>query len=151
MKALLILLFPFLLTAGKPTVRNWLGTHDDVSHFYAGFFIGVGTAEVVYHYTKNPNKACWAGFAVGTMVGFAKEYIYDGYFKRGVKSKWDLFYTFWGSLISCMVTRCLFDYREHKLQINKQLQIDYLDDQIIIKPKKHHKTKWSLKNCGLLL
>lgn len=49
-------------------------------------------------------------------VGLGKEYMWDGYFKKGVKSKADIFMNGIGVVSGMMVKRCLNDWRERKKQ-----------------------------------
>lgn len=135
----LIILFPFFFMGQAPgsgqiapapqatkkqPMRDWLKVHDDVTHFYAGFFICMTASEITYYYTDRPGLSCLVGIGAGFTADVCKEFIHDKMLKKGVFSYDDLFMTAWGTVIGAMVERCWIDWRERKRNVEKFTQ-DY--------------------------
>ena len=115
MKSLfIILLFPFLINAQR----------SDAYHFYTGCFISIGTSEVIYHYTYRNGLSCLTGAATGVAAGAFKEFVWDGYLKKGTKTWPDFFITTQGAVSGSMFDRCWQDWRERKRQ-NRRNALEY--------------------------
>lgn len=88
---------------------------DDTKHFYSGFTIAVGSAEVINQIIERPGISSFLGSVIGTGTGIFKEEVIDKRMHRGVYSKSDMAMTTWGAVCGGMVVRVHFD-----LQIKKR-------------------------------
>lgn len=143
MKTLILILLATSLN-GQNTVRDLLKTNDDAAHVYASIGTMCISSEIAHVINDDITKSLIVGLTVTAAVGVAKEVIWDKLLKRGVFSYWDLFNDAWGMFIGFLVERVIMDVKGYK---RHDIQVDYFDDQIIIKkaPK-----KWSLKRQGFL-
>lgn len=96
-------------------VSSQIKMKDDTKHFYSGFVISVGCAEITNQLIDRPTISSIIGSLIGSSVGIFKEEIYDKRMHRGVYSKSDMAMTAWGSVCGGMVVRVHFD-----LQMKKQ-------------------------------
>lgn len=96
-------------------VSSQIKMKDDTKHFYSGFVIAVGSAEVINQIIERPALSSFIGSLIGTGAGIFKEEVYDKRMHRGVYSKSDMAMTTWGSICGGMVVRVHFD-----LQIKKR-------------------------------
>lgn len=96
MKTLLLILFPFLLSAQ---------IDDSQLHMYAGNIITGYLGSSAYYWGISPLKSVFIGGAAGFAAGAGKEYIYDRYLKKGTFSKQDMYDTFWGSATGMVFLR----------------------------------------------
>lgn len=111
MKRLIFILL--LLTTISATSQ--IKMKDDTKHFYAGFTIAVGSAEIINQIIDRPGLSSFIGSVIGTGAGIFKEEVIDKRMHRGVYSKSDMAMTTWGSICGGMVVRVHFD-----LQIKKR-------------------------------
>ena len=96
----------------------WEKIPDDAKHFYAGSCVTITTAETVNYLTDRPLLSTFVGIGTGILAGCLKEFVYDGYLKRGVKSMPDMGRTAQGSVEGGMAIGCVFHYRNTKNEID---------------------------------
>ena len=85
---------------------------DDAKHYWAGFCIASITTHVVYEQTNSYGKAFLAGFALANIAGWGKEWFWDGYLRKGVKSVVDGGMTSYGGLCGAGVTDAIHHFKE---------------------------------------
>lgn len=108
-------MLPFGMRA--QTWQKW-GEGDNLGrskHFYAS---AIGTTLIGNEINKRidrPMLSTWLGGVSMFGIGLGKELIYDGWMKRGVKSKDDLLMNGWGCLAGMMTCRVVIDikYKNH--------------------------------------
>lgn len=119
-----ILILAFTIVKGQNLATDLANSTEKSNslHFYCSA-IGTGLTSRTLDFVEeqlniepHQTRNIWiaGGFMFG--VGLGKEYIYDGYFKKGVKSKADIFMDGVGVAAGMMVKRCLNDWRERKKQ-----------------------------------
>lgn len=111
MKYLIIIFIVLYSMMGQSQIKM----KDDTKHFYAGFTIAVGSAEVINQVIDRPGISALIGSALGTGAGIFKEEVIDKRMHRGVYNKGDMAMTTWGAICGGMVVRVHFD-----LQIKKR-------------------------------
>jgi len=86
---------------------------DKVLHVYAGMGITVLSGFAFYYFTTMmPIFACLIGLGIGSLVGAAKEYIWDRAMKKGTFNIEDMTATIWGSMVGAVVLRVIIDLIE---------------------------------------
>lgn len=89
---------------------NFKPTDDDL-HKLAGTLITSVTGFILYYFGfATPFVSCLIGFAMGTLAGFAKDYVWDKWMKRGVFDKWDIISTIFGALFGVAVLVIIIHY-----------------------------------------
>ena len=83
-------------------------TGDFTLHVYAGIIITVISGLASYIYLEAFLSGV-IGLAVGNIAGFAKEYIWDLWLKKGTFNKQDIFATFWGACIGTVILAVIFN------------------------------------------
>lgn len=121
MKTLLLILFPFLLTAHDPWAYY---RSDDFKHYQAGIMINGAACSSVYFFTGNHKKALFWGNAVSLTATIGKEVVYDLYLKRGTPSVGDAANGLLGTVLKSFVFVVYID-RKHK----RTVKIDSLKYQ----------------------
>lgn len=109
---LLLILITFKLNAQK--------IDSDTKHFYAGFLITGSTNLIVKELTGKEKLSRRIGLFTGLMANFFKEFVYDDYFNKGVKSISDLYITTTGCIVATGLDFCIQDTKKQK-----QLDITY--------------------------
>ncbi len=115
-KIILIFILYSLNCRSQSTASIWQKIPDDVKHHYAGVSINVITTLSLYKLTHNRWIAQPAGFLFANVVNIFKEYVWDGYLHRGVKSMVDLFNTFWGSICGTIYVGIPLHIKEDKMR-----------------------------------
>lgn len=86
---------------------------DKALHVYAGIAISILSGFAIYYFsTCMPIVACFSGLGIGTLVGVAKEYLWDKAMKKGTFSTHDMLATFWGSCVGAVALRVIIDLLE---------------------------------------
>lgn len=112
MKTLIILLFPFLLSAQSIT-------DDKNMHYMAGVNISAGIGSLTYYYTKRPFISCLTGIGASLLAGWGKELIWDKGLHKGTYDVWDANTTGWGGLTGALGLRIGINiYHEKKVYLN---------------------------------
>lgn len=152
---LLILFVPILLSAQQPgagsaprpkqPVRDWLGVHDDVAHFYGSFFINEAAYQIQGFAFPDwkPSKRMLFSSAF-TLGCIALKERWDMSKKHPTGWSWDDFFIgCWAIPVYLIVRVCLNDFRS-----SEKIYADPLDPQIRKRSKAPR--KWSLKRQGFL-
>lgn len=113
-----LLLIPFFTFAQQqPKWMNELGEMSEknkAQHYWVSNLGTMAIGSIVYHYTNRPTLSSWAGGITMFGIGCAKEYIWDGKMKRGVKSGGDTFMNGWGCIFGIMQCRVIIDIKQRK-------------------------------------
>lgn len=109
-KTLLLILFPFMLSAQKLT--------DDYKHWITGSLISGVSGSAAYELGAKPFHAACIGFGLGTLAGIAKEYVWDKQMKRGTCDNKDAFTTSWGALFGALTVTIYIDKQQKKQPYN---------------------------------
>lgn len=104
MKTILLILFPFLLTAQR----------DILYHNLAGHAISMSTGWATYKATDRIGLSLITGLTCGVIAGIAKEEIWDRKWKRGTPSMTDKLATGWGAFVGTVCLSVCIEIREKK-------------------------------------
>lgn len=117
---LLVLLFPVLLSAQsnkyvQVTPNGTIGPLDDkFLHYQAGYHISCLVGSSMYFFTHRPFLSSVLGTVSATLVGIAKEAIWDNRLHHGTCSNEDAFMTGQGALGGGLTIRIGIDKNQEK-------------------------------------
>ena len=99
--------------APKPTAREWLSKHDDVTHFYGSCGINEITYQIqglLFPKKKEVNKVLFANLVTTSCI-FTKE-LYDTRKAKPTGFSWsDIFIGLWAILIYDIFNICRYDWK----------------------------------------
>jgi len=126
-------------------MRDWLGQHDDVAHFYGSFFLNEAAYQIQgWAFPKwKPSRKILIANAFTVLCISAKER-FDMFKKNPTEWSWDDWLIgLWAIPIYNIVRICLNDWRSTRAEI----YTDPIDPMI---KKRNAPRKWSLKRQGFL-
>jgi len=116
MKTLLLILFPFLLTAHDPWAYY---RSDDFKHYQAGIMINGAACSTTYFFTGNHKKSLLVGNAISIGATVFKEVVHDNLLKRGTPSAGDAANGLLGTVLKSFVFVIYIDRKQkHKAKID---------------------------------
>jgi len=77
---------------------------DKIYHFMAGFFIFVFVLMIFDKFNPGTIYATVWGYRIVSIIGAAKELVWDKYMKRGVPELHDFLFTIAGAVIADFIT-----------------------------------------------
>lgn len=105
MKKILLALLLTSVLKGQTDLKYQMFKNDDNLHYLAGINIANAVGSAVFYETKRPFLSCATGFVAGSLVGIAKEAIWDKRMHKGVCDNADAYSTMWGSLTGALTLR----------------------------------------------
>ena len=119
-QTIIILLLTFGMRGQTWEKMGTSSVQSDTKHFYASCIGTTLIGTTVNHFIDNPTISSCIGGVTMFGIGAAKEIIWDGKMKRGVKSKDDIFMNGWGSLVGMMTCRVVIDLKYRKYGTKRQ-------------------------------
>lgn len=127
-------------------VRDWLGQHDDVAHFYGSCFVNEAAYQVSGKLFPKWGTGKRLAFSCATtLVAITAKERWDMIKRNPTGWSWsDWLMGCWAIPIYCIVRICLNDFRG-----SAGIVVD-ADDSMMARKRSKAPRKWSLKRMGFL-